>query len=175
MENLLYTIYEFVINTPWYVYLILSYLLFIGIKSMKDNVVSIYKFAIIPIIFIWLSIDTFTNKTHLSGEHWLAFIIGITLGAIFSWVTFKSTIAGADAKKKLIKLRGNYSTLVLLMVIFCIKYYVAYEMALIAHPSTTHLIGLILLSSIFTGTFVGRLLLALHALKHGKKLELNET
>lgn len=175
MQNFFYTIYEFLIHTPWYVYIIFIYILFIGIKSLRDNVVSVYKFAILPILFIWMSVDIFTAKDHLSTQHWITFVIGIIIGSAFSWVTFKSTILGADAKKKLVKLSGNYSTLILLLVIFAVKYYVAYQVAVISHPSNMHLIGLILLSSIFTGTFVGRFLLVIYALKHGRQMTLEET
>ncbi|NGX37998.1 MAG: hypothetical protein K1000chlam2_01167, partial [Chlamydiae bacterium] len=49
---------ELVINaltgTPWWVYLLFVYFLYVGIKSLKPRVISLKKILILPLIlFVW--------------------------------------------------------------------------------------------------------------------------
>ena len=52
------TVAQFLMHTPWWVYLILFYCIFIGIKCSKDDTSSIYKLFILPLVFGWISVDT---------------------------------------------------------------------------------------------------------------------
>ena len=57
MNDLSIVIQQTLIHTPWWVYLLLAYLIFIGIKARKPSTVSIYKLAILPVVFLSLSIE----------------------------------------------------------------------------------------------------------------------
>lgn len=166
------TIKYFLIGTPWYVYLIFFYLVIIGIKSVKGGIVSLKKLFFIPCVFLFMSIDEIVTKLPFHAIFIGAFAIGLACGTLLGYWQYKSLKIDVDQNKKLLKIGGSKFSLVLIIVTFSYKYYLGYTFAVNPNMELTQMALLLYFSSILTGMFVGRLLFALHKLKHGPHINL---
>ncbi len=156
------TVFIFLIETPWYVYLILVYLIKIGVRSVKGGEVSLGKFYILPIVFLVMSIDEFVGTVHFSFPHVLIWLAGIVIGSyLLGWMPYRRLGITANKEKKILFIPGSYFTLVLIIVTFAVKYYIGYTVAVSQSLSSGFIMGLLILSGLFTGAFVGRLLYVL--------------
>ena len=152
------TLWQILINTPWWVYLLFAYLVLIGIKCSKTNITPMGKLFAIPVIFTVLSIDTLVSQVGVSTYSVSVWAIAILVGCGLGWYQIYRLAIEADKKNKLIKVPGTWSTLIIIMIIFFSKYYFGYETA--AHPEVLHHKGFVFvmlgLSGVFTGLFIGR-------------------
>lgn len=119
LSNLLVSVLNTLTTTPWWVWAILCYVIFIGIKSTRDRIVYLPKLFILPVISLGLKYEIFT-----SGDGGLlivyfscmllSFVAGFFLG-LKAKVQILRTI-------KSVKLLGSYRMVGLLSSYFCIKY-----------------------------------------------------
>lgn len=160
MDNYLNIAWQFIINTPWWVYLLLAYLIFIGIKASNTRIVSIKKLLIAPVIFTVLSLETLLTAfkiTPLSVGTWIAaIIIGIGLG----WLQIIRHKLIVDKPHLLIKVPGSWLTLILVLIIFVSKYYFGYQIAVDPQleTQTGFEISMLGVSGVCTGLFIGRVI-----------------
>lgn len=174
METL-YIIKQFLIGTPWYVYVIFFYLIKVGIKSVKGGIVSLGKLFFIPCIFLFMSLDELITKLPF---HWLfieSFIIGLLCGAVLGYLQYKTLKIQIDHQKKLFNIAGSWFSLILIIATFIFKYYMGYTLAMNPNLPLNHMATLLFLSSVLTGMFIGRLVFAIYKLKHGVSVNLEVT
>lgn len=167
METLIY----FFKGTPWYVYLILIYLIFIGIKSVKGGVVPLKKLFFIPILFLWMSADEIIKHVHMTPKYIIASIVGLVLGSILGWLQYHMLQIRVDQKNKLLEIEGSWFGAFLILITFIVKYYVGYSFTMNNMSSTTTC-TLLLISSILTGAFLGRLIYGIQKLRAGPHINL---
>jgi hypothetical protein len=163
-------------STPTWVYILLAYLIFIGIKSSKTNVVSIIKLAVIPIIFSVMSVETLTSSFNLSDLTVGIWAISIIVGAAIGFIQIYRLKLKVDRKNLLIKVPGTWSTLILVLIIFASKYYFGMELAMdpnFAHQSIFEF-TMLAISGLFTGMFVGKLLCFIYRMKTNKSVNLKK-
>ena len=144
------------IGTPWWVYLLFVYFLYVGIKGLKSRVISLKKILILPLVlFIW-SLYGLIAKFHGVVEIFIwAFFIVIGYGIGTNLV--KRLKIRADKKKLLVRLPGSQVTLFLVLTIFILKYFFGYYYA--THPEVSlhvHIADLIV-SGTISGIFIGRM------------------
>jgi|GEM_PF-2791810 len=146
-------IYQSLIHIPWLVFLIFVYFLFIGIKALKDRTVPIYQYSILPIA---LSVWIFSEMRGFNFCNFMS-IIGLSFGQAFSPFLISYGDIKIDHQNNMITLPGSATTLILLMLIFVIKYAFWYLYALnpffiapYAYLETT-------LFAFISGVFIGRL------------------
>lgn len=152
------TLVEVLKETPWWVYLILAACLKIGLSALQPKVVSIVKLGILPIFFTGLALHTLIISFQittlsiliLGGGIFIGFLVGVLL-------TFDHHYK-VDHKNLLILIPGNWTTLILILVIFSSKYYSGYMLS--ANPQIVHNFNFMLimlsLTGICTGLFIGR-------------------
>jgi len=169
VETLIY----FLKDTPWYVYLIFFYLIFISIKSVRGGIVSLKKLFVIPTIFLLMSIDELVTRLHALPLYVVIFIIGLILGSIIGSVQYKMLQIRVDRQHKLFEIAGSWFAAGLIIITFMVKYYVGYSFALNNNMSTEFVCTLLLISSILTGTFIGRLIYVLYKLRIGPQVNLS--
>lgn len=157
------TISQFFTGTPAWVYILFFYLLFIGIKSMKTGVVSLKKLFILPIIFFFMSLHTLLSSFEITVGSIIIYIASLMLGSWFGWLFAKNKVLAFDKKHHLIKLQGSATTLILILLIFSIKYYFGYALSIdpTRVQDMTFRSLMILSSGIITGIFMGRAFLYL--------------
>ncbi|MGE5254868.1 MAG: hypothetical protein ACM3N7_12950 [Planctomycetaceae bacterium] len=119
MENLI----QILLRTPWWVYVIFGYILYMGIKATKMRSVPVFQLFIVPGIFTVLSIHTLVGRI---GDHFFylipwatATLIGIAIG----WVEMNRLNIVVDRKNRLLKIPGSAFTLILFLLFFSSNFY----------------------------------------------------
>ncbi len=153
-------------QTPWWVYVLFIFLVQRGIKASKPHVVSIIKLAIVPLIFIALSIHTVMTAFHVNTMVIAVWLASIILGSVIGWLLIRNHQFKVDRKKLLIQLQGSWMMLILILAIFIFKYYFSYQIE--SDPALINQTGfkfsMLAATGICTGLFVGRLLCYFHKL-----------
>lgn len=172
----MHEIYEIALQTPWWVYLLFIYLIKIGVKASAENVVSMKKLAVLPILFSVMSVHTLLVSFQITGTVIFVWAGSIIIGMVIGWMLVRDMVAKVDKKKWLIQLPGTWSTLILVLITFASKYYFGYELA--ADPGLVHQsmfeYSLLLVSGACTGLFVGRFLTYLSKFKQSQSVDLFE-
>jgi len=113
-------------GAPWYAYVFLIYVLYIGIKATKTQTVWLPKIFIILVIISGLFLFRLIVHYGLRPAS-LAIYLGATLlGSILGWLLVSDIQLKVDRDKKLITLPGTYSTLILFTSIFVVRYFWGY-------------------------------------------------
>jgi hypothetical protein len=123
---MLEAVQQFLLNTPWWVYLVLALILYRGIRATKTRVVTISKLFILPILLILLSAHTVLTMTTLTSMLALNLLVTILIGFLIGWYTTKMLDIKVDHAKGLMQLQGSWFFLWMLIVIFACKYYQGY-------------------------------------------------
>ena len=144
-------------GAPWWVYVLFIYLLSIGIKSIRPRTISIKRVVLLPMLFVAWSFYDLYQKLLLGFPSllplWIVFLaIGAYLGVkeVHSWRISK------DRHKGEITIPGNYSTLVLMLLIFVLKFFWGYFYSTRVEISYWIYFADILTSALVTGFFIGR-------------------
>lgn len=146
------TILQTIVETPFYVWAILAYILSIGIKSFKTHVVYLPKLFIIPVVFLYINYKT------MIFDGILVFCIIIIIAAILSFVLYSQNIIELAKRPWSIKIPGNYITLAILMSFFIFKYYFGYLNSTAPDLFIKYSTVNIVVSAIFSGYYIGRVL-----------------
>jgi hypothetical protein len=153
-------IWQTVIHTPWWVYLLLVYLIIVGLKASKSRIIPFWKIFVLPTIFLSISIQNLTtieNIEYLSISSW---IVAMLVGSLFGWWQVKRLDIKIDKKSSLIQIPGSWDTLLVILIIFVAKYYFGYEKATnpVLVAQLNFKVSMLVLSGMCTGLFLGRLL-----------------
>lgn len=164
MNNILPSIWQALVHTPWWVYLLLAYLIKIDIQASKTRVASLKKLFILPTILLLMSIHTLITSFPINPFTLTIYIISILLGiALGFWQIYRLKIK-IDKKHMLIQLPGTWSTLIVVLIVFAAKYFFGYELAVDPNlvKQTDFEIIMLGISGILTGLFVGRVICYLY-------------
>lgn len=144
-------------GAPWWVWFLLVYVVVIGIKSTKARTIPIKRVVLLPLVFVAWSLYSLYLKTVLGFPSlvpvWIIFLaIGAFLGVkeVHHWRFAK------DRHRRTITIPGNYSTLVLIILIFVLKFFWGYFYATRAEIPYWIYFTDTLTSALVTGFFVGR-------------------
>ncbi len=139
-------------GTPSYVWTILCYLLFVGIKSIKTRVLYILKLFIIPLILLAIK-----YKTLLSDDA-LVFYLVIIGGSIATFFINTGNTIKVINKEGAIEVAGGYGMLIILLSFFIVKYYFGYLKSTDPDLFLKYSIIESVISGLFSGYFIGRAL-----------------
>lgn len=148
-----------IVNTPTWVWFILGYILFVGIKMLKTQEVNIYKLFIIPIVLIASRYQVFVS------DNVTFYVLGLIVGGGIGWGLTGRRPVEIFPKSTSVKMQGSYLTLVLLLAFFLLKYSYGFL------ASNQHPIALeygyteVFVSAMLSGFFLGRASLYLCQLK----------
>ncbi|MBL3284897.1 hypothetical protein Sarmat_00756 [Rickettsiales endosymbiont of Paramecium tredecaurelia] len=151
-------------GTPLYIWGVLAYLLFVGIKSVKTRVIYLPKLFIIPLVLLSMKYKTFLSEDVL--VFCFAIIVGGTSGF---FMHFKHKIK-VIKKEVAVEVPGGYGTLIILLSFFIIKYYFGYLRS--ADPDLFLKYSIIesIISGLFSGYCIGRALM--FSYKYSRDLKL---
>lgn len=153
MEN----VWEAVSGAPWWVYVLFVYLVIIGIKATAPRTISIKKVVLLPVFFVGLSLyDLYTKWVFGFPSLILVWIVFLALGAYLGVREVRAWKIAKDHRKGEITIPGNYSTLVLILLIFVLKFFWGYFYATHTEISYWVYFADTLTSSLVTGFFIGR-------------------
>lgn len=143
-------------ETPWWVYFLFIFLVLTGLIATRPRTISFKRLTILPGIFtIW---NLFWLEDRIQGHPFLFiyWAVGLFFGSFLGWLTVRSWIIHANREQKRISLPGSWSTLILILIVFAIRYFFVYNYKM--HPEEASLLFTpdALISGVITGTFIGR-------------------
>jgi len=149
--------WEIVSGAPWWVYALFVYLVILGIKATKPRTISIKKVVLLPLFFLGLSIYGLYYKVLLGFPSLiLVWVVFLAIGAYFGVKEVSSWKIVKNHHKGEITIPGNYSTLVLIFLIFILKFFWGYYYETHSEISYWVYFTDTLTSALVTGFFVGR-------------------
>lgn len=84
-------------QTPWWVYVLLVYLTIAGVKASKPQVIPLKKLFIIPAVFTFMSIHTLLTSVALNYFNVTSWVIAILIGGGLGWWQIYRFFTSTDA------------------------------------------------------------------------------
>ena len=147
---------DIITTAPWWVFALFFFLVIVGLTAVLPRAISLKRILFLPLVFtiwnvVWLA-------ERIQGHFFLLIFwaAGLLIGAAFGWVSVRSWKIQADVRHKRLSLPGTWTTLVLILLAFSVRYFFIYNYEM--HPeAASHLfISDALISGIITGIFIGR-------------------
>lgn len=164
-----------ILSTPWWVYLILVYVLYRGIRALKTQVLPFKRVFMLPLILIVLSGYNLTAITTVTFSIIATFIVVLLMSIVLGWFSIKGSEIVVDHRNHLMKMPGSWWFLVILLIIFGCAYYTGYMTAvnpeIIHQPMFLHMTFII--HGFTIGVLVGRLGHSLYCYKTKPTVELS--
>lgn len=113
-------ILSILIHTPWWVWLILVWVLYVGIRSLKDRTIYWPMLMAVPAIIMG-----FKLKTFFDGNWWLS-LGSLAVGLLWGGKHALQTSIKVFKATKSIGIPGSYSTLIAAGLFFVLKYVFGY-------------------------------------------------
>ena len=153
-------------GTPSWVYILLFFLIYKGIKAIHGSTKRLTKLLILPAVFLVLSLHKVTDPYY--------YILFLILGLIVGWMLYRNIKIRADKVKHLIALPGSVLPLILILIAFAKGYYFGYESAVHPEYLKQHWFTLLTLitSGFFSGIFIGRAAVFLYKYKNAQHEDL---
>lgn len=149
--------WHIVSGAPWWVYALFVYFVLIGVKSMKPRTIPIKLIVLLPLVFVGWSFYSLYGKLQLGLWSLLpVWIVFLALGAYLGKREVQSWKIISDRQKGMVTIPGNYSTLVLILLIFVLKFTWGYFYATRAEIPYGIYFADTLTTALVSGFFVGR-------------------
>ncbi|MFH1644396.1 MAG: DUF6622 family protein [bacterium] len=157
-------ILEAMAGTPWWAWVALFYVISIGILNLKTRVRQLYTIFILPTIFLVMFLQSLISNFGFSFYPWLIWLIALFAGLNLGWFLFINIQIKADRKKQLIKIPGSPATLILVLLVFAVKYFFGYTQAVNPEfaQSLFFVNSKLISSGCIEGIFIGRVLFYLN-------------
>ena len=152
-QHLLSSLLKIISGTPTWVWFVLGYLIFIGIRSTGTRIVYIPKLFVIPLVLSGLKYKVFMTN---SISVWIGYLICLFLSSFLSYKHSAMRKIKIIKESMSVKLPGTYWTLIVLMGFFVVKYFFGYIR--MTNPAYYNDIKIFELSinGIFSGYFLGK-------------------
>ncbi len=147
-------------KTPYWIFLVFGYLIYLGIKSTKKRIVSITKLSIISVVFLIFSIKHLNFLWDISDFIAYIWLGTILIGIFFGWISFVGKEVIVDKKRGLVQIPGSYNVLFIVMFVFISRYIIGFISAITLDLTIEpYMIFLkVFVSSLPAGILLGRLL-----------------
>lgn len=140
------------LKTPLWVWGILGYLIFVGVRAMKTRVVPVMQLCIIPAIFLLMRSRIFFMG---SASEIATYIGGMLLGALVGFVWAQSSPIRIFKQTQHVEVPGSKKTLVLFLGFFAIKYCFGVLLVLNPFAAAQYALLELALSAAFSGLLSG--------------------
>ncbi len=145
-------------GTPWWVYLIFLYLLWIGFQASKPRKIPLRRLFILPLLLtVWSLYGLFLRMDGRYG-YFVVWIVALLVGGALGWVWVRKWKATVNWHEKTINLPGSWSVLIFVLIIFVAKYWFGYTYSV--NPESVYnptiFLSDAIISGFITGIFVGR-------------------
>jgi len=156
---MLETIKETILQTPWWVYLILAFVLYRGIRATKTQILKFRHVFVLPLILIFFSASNLFRVQMITVDLIINLIITLLVAGILGWFTVKAADIQVDHRNHLMRVPGSWWLLIILIIIFTCAYYVGYMTSvhpdIVKMPRFMH--GIFLINGFTMGLLIGRL------------------
>lgn len=165
----MYTFWQTVADTPWWVFVLFLSLVYMALAATKARVITLHQLFLLPFVLLTLSIIAAYTILPLTWNDlffWLTSMLG---GSGFGWIQFKVSNVHAIKKTNHLHLPGTWTVLIFVLILFFIKYNMGYltlnDPAAFKAPSYRTFI--VSVYGLFMGLSLGRLFYAITCLKRG--------
>ena len=147
---------EILIRTPFWVWIIFGYIIFIGIKLSKTHIVYIPKLLIMPIIFTSMKYKIFIDG---GMDILLQYLSGLLSGLFIGYLLESKKSIKVIKESFSVELQGSYKIFIILMLFFIIKFIFGHtkhmDLELYMEYGYIELVA----TGILSGYFLGRVML----------------
>ncbi len=145
-------------GTPVWVWVLMAYGFFMGIRAFRQREVFLPLMAIMPALFLFLSVPSLVAIIADVPMIGLAWFFSMVAGILLGWFFLAPDPLSIDKSHIRIVVPGTWSSLVLFVTIFAIKY--VYNVVRAINPVLAAQPGFLLavfgLSGVSTGIVIGR-------------------
>ena len=145
-------------NTPAWVWALLAFLLFMGIRALRTSTAPLWRIAIMPTIFFSWGIVSLYGLHGIGMTRLLPWMAALIAGILIGSLIASMQPIRADKVRHLVQVPGGPLTLILILLIFATKYAFGFLHAtrptLFAEPRFW--VSEIAISGVLAGMFVGR-------------------
>jgi hypothetical protein len=149
-----------IINTPLWVWALLAFLIYRGIRSAADREIKFGREFVIPLVMLGLSLHGIASTFGTGAEMIMLWLVSAIAAGLLAWHFSGYRTIVADPVRGVIFQPGSWAPLMLMMGIFFTKYVVAVTLAL--HPQykehAVFITAICALYGVFNGIFIGSLL-----------------
>jgi hypothetical protein len=151
-------ILQIIAGTPVWVWVLLAFLSFLGVRALRPATAPLWRIAILPtIFFVWglYNLVTLYGPTPQRALPWLA---ALACGTFIGMLVASRQPIRADKKLRLVRTSGGPLTLVLILLIFSIKYVFGFLHAMRpgAFADARFWLTELGVSGVLAGMFIGR-------------------
>ncbi|CDL87453.1 conserved membrane hypothetical protein [Xenorhabdus cabanillasii JM26] len=137
-------------NTPAWVWVLFVFLVLRGIKALDDREMHPSRLFLLPILFFIWAVYSVLHETVFQVSALLALIVGILAGIAIGWKLWNSQPRlRQKPESDLIIRQGTPLTLILILIIFCVKFVLSATIAI--HPILMHSLSFNLLFGFASG------------------------
>lgn len=122
-------LYQIFTHTPVYVWAILAFLVYRGMLAARDREITVGRMLVIPVLMLALSLQAIASQFGIASVAMLAWTMGAAAIAL-QRIRFGSSRASAGSSPGLVRIRGSWAPLALMLAIFALKYVVAVALAI---------------------------------------------
>ncbi|MCQ8279374.1 hypothetical protein NFI95_13085 [Acetobacteraceae bacterium KSS8] len=149
-------IQQVIAHTPVWVWIMLAYLVWQGVRALQDQTVSLRRMVVVPVLFAAWGIEGMLSG-HPGPMQWLCWIAGAVVLAPLGLLT-GPTLHAVDPATGLVHRGGSAGPLIRSLSVFVLKYGSAVAVAMQTPPSPTTLAVSAAISGATAGYFGGWLL-----------------
>jgi hypothetical protein len=140
-------------GTPTWVWALLAFLVYRGVKALQTSTAPLSKLAIVPLIFAGLGIAHLVSDPLVGWITVLAWLIGASAGLAGGMLTAQRTRFIVDPVTRTVMLPGSAVPLLLIAAIFIAKFWLGFEMATVI--DTASLAHYVLIDAVISGLVAG--------------------
>jgi hypothetical protein len=160
------TIIGFLSHTPPWVFVLLAYFVWRGVRAMRPADVTLPKLALLPaILTVWGGYELI-RVYGLAPDVCGIWAAGLLIGIFIGFLVLRDAAISADPASGIIHRPADFTVLPLILVIFAVKY--AFGAMAVINPAMLQEFSMRLadlgLSGVFTGIFIGKF--AVYALRY---------
>ncbi|QTF08899.1 hypothetical protein HC231_14040 [Brenneria izadpanahii] len=124
MENYLIIIR----HTPSWVWILLAYLIYAGIKARQPRQQSLRRLLVLPIIFLCWGLSSILHNLTMTEVAVAGFVLALIIGLALGWMLGKNAgVYRADIQ--CFERAGSSVPLVLMLLTFCLRFYFSVQLA----------------------------------------------
>lgn len=163
------TILEYLQQTPWWVYLIFAYIIFVGVKGLSGREIRVKKLFILPVLFVVMDGSSIMASPLMMSVKLVSVVVGVIIGIGLgvAWAKHQQPTP-VKGKRLTLKLRGSWVAMFAMLAIFILKYVEAVLQSIHSPYITEPVSGGVIMgfSAALTGLFIGRLVIYLLAFRN---------